>query len=198
MKLDQVTLKIGPWSPKSITCYPHSNDVSYFIIKVFYPFQLYNQPSLVWILEIGGRQAFGQTWPSDLEIGPWSPKSITCYPHPNDVSNFNQVFYPFQLYNQPSLVWICEIGGRQAFAQTWPSDLEIGPWSPKSITCFPHPYDVLKFNQVIQIIQSTKFGLNSCDRGQISILSNGDLENRVMVTKINLPHPNDVSIWVWL
>ena len=73
----------------------------------------------------GGRQAFDQTWLSDLENRVMVTKINQLLPHdPNNVSKLNKVFYPFQLYNQPSLVWICEIGGRQAFGQTWPSDLE--------------------------------------------------------------------------
>ena len=78
-------------------------------------FQVYNTSDLVWIhftiQEAQCRQAFMCVKFSYLmflvtkQIGSRSPT-------------------PSQLYNQPSLVWINEIEGRQAFGQTWPSDLE--------------------------------------------------------------------------
>ena len=75
-------------------------------------FQVYNTSDLVWmhftIQETQCRQAF-----FCVKFSSYVP----CDPT-------NRSPTPSQLYNQPSLVWIHETEGRQAFGQTWPSDLE--------------------------------------------------------------------------
>ena len=108
---DRVQTKIN----FTFVIWPWQLGKGHHIIIKFNLFQVYNAPDLVWIYftiqEAQFRLAFlckiltilCSLWPT--KIGLRSPK-------------------PSQLYNQPSLVWIHKIGGRQAFGQTWPSDLE--------------------------------------------------------------------------